>query len=158
GGLPRQRLASIEHKGLSGLKRACGRGNPQHERLDWAGDVLQIESAKLLKRKIEPTMYMVTHRSRDTDSTRWALRLKPCRHIHSVAVQVRSVGNGITDVDADSKADSLIGRLIPIVDRNLFLDLDGTAHRSVYAVEDDQRGIAAGLDDPAAVFVECRVN
>jgi hypothetical protein len=36
----------------------------------------------------------------------------------------------------------------------LLLDLHGTAHRSVDAVEDDKKGIAPGVDDPAAILLD----
>ena len=45
------------------------------------------------------------------------------------------------------------GGCITVVDRNLLLHLDGTAHRPVNAIEHDEQGIAAGLDDPAAMLV-----
>ena len=60
----------------------------QNKRLNRAGDVLQIERPKLLENKIEPVVQMVAHRSRDADAARRTFGLKPCRHIHDVAVNV----------------------------------------------------------------------
>ena len=130
----------------------------QHKSLNRPGDVLQIEGAKLLEREIEPVMHMVAHRSRDADTTRRTFGLKPCRDIHRVAMQVGSVGNRVANVDADAKADGSIRRLVAVVDWNLLLHLHGTAHRPVDAVEHDEQGIAAGLDDPAAMLLDRRVD
>ena len=43
------------------------------------------------------------------------------------------------------------------MDRNLLLHLHGIAHRPVDAVEYDQQGITAGLDDPATMLRYRRV-
>ena len=66
-------------------------------------------------------MYMVAHRSRDAYSARWTLGLEPGRDIHAVTMQVRAIGNDIADVDADTKPDVLVGRLIAVVDRAPFV-------------------------------------
>ena len=73
-------------------------------------------------------------------------------------MQVSPISNGVSNVDADAKADGSIRRLIAVVDRNLLLHLHGTAHRPVDAVEHDQQGVAAGLDDPAAMLLDRRVD
>ena len=124
----------------------------QHKCLNRTGDVLQIERPKLLEGEIEPVLHMVAHCSRDADATRRTFGLKPCRHIHRVAVEVSAIGNRVAEVDPDAEADGPIRRLIAIMDRNLLLHLHGTAHRPVDAVEHDEQGIAAGLDDPAAML------
>ena len=103
-------------------------------------------------------MHMIAHRSRDTDAARRTLGLKSCRHIHRIAVHVSAIGNRIANVDPDAEADGSIGRLVAIVDRNLLLHLHGTAHRSVDAVEHDEQGVAAGLDDPAAMLLDRRID
>ena len=103
-------------------------------------------------------MHMIAHGSRDADTARRTFGLKPCRDIHRIAVQVSSIGNRVTNVDPDAKANGSIGRLIAVVDRNLLLHLHGTAHRPVDAVEYDQQGIAASLDDPAAMLLDRRVD
>ena len=73
-------------------------------------------------------------------------------------MQVGPIGNHIANVNADAEADDPIRRLISIVDRNLLLHLHGTTHCPVNAVEHDQQGIAAGLDDPAAMLLYRWVN
>ena len=54
-------------------------------------------------------------------------------------MQISSVGNRVADVDPDAKADGPIGRLVPVMVRNLLLHLHSAAHRSVDAVEHDQQ-------------------
>jgi hypothetical protein len=60
-------------------------------------------------------------------------------------------------VDPDAEPDGAIGGLLTVVFLNLLLHLHGTARGSVYAVEYDQQGVAAGLYDPAAVLLDRRV-
>ena len=132
---------------------AVGSIEPQHKRLYRAGDVLQIEGAKLLKSEVEPALHMITHGPRDADTTRRTFGLKSRRHIYRVPMQISPIGNCIANVDPDAEADGAIRRLISVMDRNLLLHLHGTAHRSVDAVEHDQQEIAPGLDDPAAMLL-----
>ena len=100
---------------------------------------------------------MIAHRSGDADATRRALGFKSRRNIHSIPVQISPISNRVANVDPNPKADSSIRRLIAVVDRDLLLHLDGTAHRPVDAVEHDEQGIASRLDDPAAVLLDRRV-
>ena len=131
---------------------------PQHEGLDRAGNVLQVEASKLLETEIEPFVDMITHRSRHADAARRTLGLKPCCHVDHVAVEVSPVGNHVADVDTDPKADGSIRRLLPVVDRNLLLHRHGTAYRAIYAVEHDQQRVATGLDDASAMLTDHRVD
>ena len=103
-------------------------------------------------------MHMIAHRSRDADAARRTFGLKPRRHIHRVAVEVSAIGNRVAKVDADAEADGSIRRLIAIMDRNLLLHLHRTAHRSIDAVEHDEQRVAAGLNDPAAMLLDRRVD
>src|ERR1700693_3979680 len=103
-------------------------------------------------------MHMVPHLPRNTDAARWALSLKPCRHVHDITVNITAIWNHIADIDADAEADGSIRGLIPVMDRDFLLHLHGTAHRSVYAVEHDEQGIAPSLDDPAAMLADCRID
>jgi len=71
---------------------------------------------------------MIADRPGDADTTRWTFGLKSGRYIHAVAMQVRPIGNHITDVDPDTKANSPIRGLIVIVIRHMLLDIDRAAH------------------------------
>ena len=73
-------------------------------------------------------------------------------------MQISPIGNRVANVDPDAEADSPIRWLISVMDRNLLLHLDGTAHRPVDAVEHDEQEVAAGLDDPATVLLDRRVD
>ena len=101
---------------------------------------------------------MIAHRSRDADAARRTLGLKSGRHIHDIAVDISAIWNHIANVDADAEADCPIRRLVAIVGRHLLLHLHGTAHRSIDAVEHDEQRVAPGVDDPAAMLVDGRVD
>ena len=148
----------MHQRSLDRFRHGRGTIEPQHKRLNWPSDVLQIERPKLLEHQIEPAMHMIAHGSRDADTARRTFGLKSRRHIHRVAVQVSPIGNRVAKVDPDAEADGSIWRLISVVDRNLLLHLHGTAHRPVDAVEHDEQGVAAGLDDPAAMLLDRRID
>src|SRR6516162_5059367 len=99
-------------------------------------------------------MNMISHRSRHADSAGRALGLEAGRNVYRLSVQVCTVRNRIADVDADAKPNGSISGLVAIVDRDLFLDLNGTAHRPVDAVKHYQQRISACLNDPATVLVD----
>src|ERR1700693_3471038 len=98
-------------------------------------------------------MHVVAYGSRDADSTRRALGLKSCRHIHCVPVEVSAIGYRVAKVDADPKPNGAIRRSVSIMNGDLLLHLHSTAHRAVDAVEYDEQGIAPSLDDPAAMLI-----
>ena len=146
------------HKRPLDIFRVSRQPGLHHKRLYWPGDVLQAERPKFLEGEIEPAMHMIPHRSRDADAARRTLGLKPRRDIHRVSVQVSAVGNRVAKVDPDAEADGSIRRLISVVDRNFLLHLHGTAHRPIDAIEHDEQGVAARLDDPAAVLLNRRID
>ena len=101
---------------------------------------------------------MVTHLSRNTDKARRTFGLKPCRDIHHITVDISAIWNHIADIDADAEADGSIRGLVNIVSGDLLLNLQGTAYRSVDAVEHDEQRIAPGVDNPSAMLRYCRVD
>ena len=58
----------------------------QHKSLNRSADVLQVECPKLLKRKIRPLAHLITHGTRDTNTTRRTLGLKPNRYVNAVTM------------------------------------------------------------------------
>ena len=92
-------------------------------------------------------MYMISHRAGDADISWRAFRLKSNDYIYCVPVKVSSIGNRVANIDPDAEADGPVGRLVAITVGHLSLHVHCTAHRSVYAVEDNQQRIAPGLDD-----------
>ena len=101
---------------------------------------------------------MVAHRSRDTDAARRTLGLESCRDIHDIAVDVSAIWDHIADVDADTKADGPVQRLIAIEQGDLLLNGNGTAHGTIDAVEDDQQRIAGSLGNSATMFANGRIK
>jgi hypothetical protein len=62
------------------------------------------------------------------------------------------------NVNPDTKANGAILRLVAIQNWDLLLYLRGAADRPIYAVEDDEQGIATSLDDPATMLLDRRVD
>ena len=97
-------------------------------------------------------MHMIANGSRDADATRRTFGLKPCRHIHCVTMQISAVCNRVANVDPDAKAYGSIGRLVTVIVGHPLLHLHGAPYRPIDAVEHDQQGIAASLDDPTTML------
>jgi hypothetical protein len=67
------------------------------------------------------------------------LRLQARSNVDSVPVQISGMRNRIADLDANTEADTAIGRLVAIIHRHLLLHLHGTAYCTVDAIERDQQ-------------------
>jgi hypothetical protein len=125
-----------------------------HKCLNRANDILQSERSKLLEQEAEPAMHMVPHGSRDADAARWTFSLNSRRNVHRFAVQIGPVCNRVTNIYSEAETDGLLRWLITVMDWNLLLDLYGTAHRTVDAIEHDEQRVATSLNDPTAVFID----
>jgi hypothetical protein len=73
-------------------------------------------------------------------------------------VKVSSIRDRIANVDPDPKVDSPIMRLINIKAGKILLHFDCEAYRPIDAVEYHQQGVAAGLNNSAAMPVEGRID
>jgi hypothetical protein len=118
------------------------------------GNILEGECAEFAKHEVEPAVHVVAHGTRDTDPTRRTFGLEPGRHVYTVAMKIGTVSDYVANVDANSKPDHAITRLIAIRIRHLLLYLDRAARCPVDAVEDDEQRVAPGLNDPAAMLVD----
>jgi len=103
-------------------------------------------------------MHMISHGSGHAYATRRAFSLEPCHYINCVTVEIGPICNGVANVDPDPKTNGAVRRLFCIDNRNLLLHFHGAAHRTVYAVEHDQEGVASRLDDPPTVLLNRRVD
>src|ERR1700746_612051 len=106
-----------------------------------------MKRAKRVECQSESSVHVIPNGARDTDTAGGALGLETGNHVHRVAVQLSSIGDGVTDIDADTEADGLIGRLLTIEHGHKLLHPYDTADSSVDAVEGDQQGVAPCLDD-----------
>ena len=111
---------------------------PQHECLNRPRDVLQIQRPDRLECKIEPIVHVITHGSRDTDTTRRTFALQPRHDVDRAAMEVGALGDHVADIDGDTKADGPIGGLVAIIVRHLPLYFHGALHGAVNAVEHDE--------------------
>ena len=73
-------------------------------------------------------------------------------------MQIGPISNGVANIDPYAKADSSVGGLVTVMDRDLLLNLHRAAYRSVDAVEYDQQRVTTGLDHPAAMLSNCRID
>jgi hypothetical protein len=67
-------------------------------------------------------------------------------------MQVRAVGDGVTNVDANTELDTAVGVLITLMRANLLLHIHGTADGTLDAVAHHEERITRGVDDTAAML------
>jgi hypothetical protein len=73
-------------------------------------------------------------------------------------MEVRSVRNSVAKINPDAEANRSIACPILVIAGNMLLHFRGTADRPINAVEHDQQRVAPGLNDPAAMFFDRRID
>jgi hypothetical protein len=101
---------------------------------------------------------MIADRTRDADATWRAFCLQPYRNIHHVTMYVGAVRDDIADVDTDAKSDSSVGSCLAVKDWDLLLHSERTSHGTIDTVEHHEQRVAAGVDDPATIDIDRRVD
>jgi len=101
---------------------------------------------------------MVADGARDTDAARCGQPLQPHRDVDAVAVNVAAIGDHVAEIDADAKSQAALLGEIQIAVGHRALNFARTAHRIDHAGEFRQHPIAGGLDDPAVMLADLRID
>src|SRR5207249_7534876 len=94
---------------------------------------------------------LVVRGIRNADSTELRYPLQPSRHIHPIAEQVLTLDHHVTEIDAYTELDPLLGRETGIAAVHPALDINGTPNRVHYGGKLNENAVAGGLHDPAAM-------
>ncbi len=84
--------------------------------------------------------------------------LQPVGDVDAVAVDVVALDDHVAEIDADAELKPAIGRNVGIALGLGALDLDRAAQRIDHAVELDQQPVAHGLDQPAVMGGDLRLE
>ena len=101
---------------------------------------------------------MVADGARDADAARRRQSLQPRRDVDPVAINVAAVGDHVAEIDADAKAQAALLGEIQIAVGHRALNFGRTAHRVDDAGEFRQHAVAGGLDDPAVMLADLRID
>ena len=101
---------------------------------------------------------MVADRARDADAARRRQPLQPHRDVHAVALDIAAIGDHVAEIDPDAKSQAALLGEIQIAVGHRALNLAGAAHRIDYAGEFRQHAVAGGLDDPAMMLADLRID
>jgi hypothetical protein len=146
--------ARVQARVRGGGRRSQTNGEGVHR----PGDVLDLLLALVFEGEVELVAYLVAHHPADADAAGLGKRLQPRGDIDAVAVDVALVDDDVADIDAHAKLDTPVTGRASIAPGHVTLDIDGAAHRINDAGEFDQHPIPGGLDDPAAVFLDLRID
>jgi hypothetical protein len=80
----------------------CGTQQP-------SGDVLELLLASVLECHVEFAVYVLMDAARHTDPTRLGKLLQSCRDVDTIAENVLVLDDNLTDVNADTEIDTLVG-------------------------------------------------
>jgi hypothetical protein len=101
---------------------------------------------------------MVADGARNADAARLRQPLQPCGHVDAVAVNVAAIGDHVAEIDPDAKPQAALLGEIQIAVGHRALDFGGAAHRVDDAGEFRQHAVAGGLDDPAMMLADLRID
>jgi hypothetical protein len=124
-----------------------------------AGDVLQRLLAQVLEGDLQlAAVHLVVDGGGDADAAARGELLQPRGDVDPVAVDVALVEDDVAEIDADAELDAPLFRHVGIAPAHAVLDLDGAPDRVGDALELDQHAVAGGLDDPAVVLGDGRID
>ncbi len=87
-----------------------------------------------------------------------ANRLQPRGDVDAVAVDVVPIDDHVAEIDPDAECDALVLGDFGIAVDHRPLNLDGAAHRVDHARKFHQHAVAGGLDDPAVMLLDFRID
>src|SRR5262249_43968150 len=121
-------------------------------------DVLHLSLAKVRERHIQPVAHLISHGTRYANATRFSETFEPGGYVDAVAIQVISFGDDVAKVDAYAPCDASIPRhsLVPL--RRAPLNFNRAAYGLHGAGELDQNSVTRGLDNPAAMASDHRID
>ena len=152
---PRVTRASLSR--LRGRVRE-GAFRPHPVGADRAGNILQCLVAHIREGEVELARRVLLHPRRDADPTGFGQPFELGGDIDPVAENVAVLGDDIALVDADAEFDAAVCRSLAIPLGQCGLYLAGTAQGIDDADELDQQPVAGGLDQPAAMLGDLRVD
>src|SRR5215472_7505177 len=132
----------------------CG----ESEHLYRASDVLDGPLAKVRELEWQLIPDRIAHSARYADAAGLGERLQSRRYIDAVAVDVLSLHNNVAQVNTHAKLKLFVRRNAGIASYHAALHFDRAANRLDGARELDQDAIAGRLHDPAAMFIDFRVD
>jgi hypothetical protein len=128
------------------------------EDTDGTRDVLDALLAAIDKLDVELAMYLLANASGHANATRFGQCFQARRDVDSVAGNIVAVDNDVTEVDTDAELDALVGFFDSLSRTHRALHVDRAAEGGVRAAEFEQHPVTGGLDDPAAMFGNFRID
>ena len=130
----------------AGLARRCGVAVEHDlEDTDWTADVLDLLLAEILVGDLEPIADLIAHRRGNADAARFRYRFEPRGNVDAVAKDIVSLGNHVTEIEADAVDQDPRRRHVTIAPRHALLKVHRTAQRFGDALEFHQHAVAGGL-------------
>src|SRR5262249_28296492 len=121
-------------------------------------NVLDALLAHVIERVGQLVPDLISHHSRDANSTGLSECLQTCRDIHPVAEDVVFLDDHVTEIDPDAEPDApLLAHLRLAVDHPA-LDLHSAAHRIHDTRKFREQAVAGVLDDPAVMLADLRID
>ena len=130
------------------------------QRIDPHGshNVLDALLTPVLERVRQLVADLVSHYSRNTNSTRFRQCLKSCGYINAVAVDVVLFGDHVTEIDTNPEGDAFVLGRPGIAVGHCSLHLSSAAHGVHDTRKFRQKAIASVLYDPAMMLADFRID
>jgi hypothetical protein len=114
-------------------------------------NVLELLLPSILEIYIQLIADLVIRGVPNANSTGLRYPLQPSRYIHTIAEQILTLDDDVTEIDACAEVDPLLGREIGIPADHPVLDIKGTPNRVHNGGKLDENAVACGFHDAAAM-------
>ncbi|MCY1231172.1 hypothetical protein D9M72_436100 [compost metagenome] len=144
--------------GLVRRRRQDHAFGPDAIEMHGAADVLQYLLAKVFDRQFEAVGHLCRHRGGHADAADIGQLLDARGDVDAVAEDVVVLEDDVAEIDADAEFDPPVLRHVAVAPLHALLDLDRAFDRIGHALELDQHSVAGGLDQPALVLGDRRID
>src|SRR5262249_57637383 len=121
-------------------------------------DVLHVLLAVVSESERHLVANLLVGRAGDANAAGFCNAFQPCRHVHTIPEDVSTIGNDVTNIDADAELDLLLLWNSGVALSHPTLDLDSASHRVNDAAELGQQPVARVFDNPPAMFGDLRIE
>jgi len=125
---------------------------------NWTSYVLDGLFSQIVEFETEFILDLIVYNTRNHDAAGLSQCFQPSCYIDTVAKNIVTIDDDVTDIDANAKLDAFLSRDIGIAFNHTALDVDGAAHRVDNASMLDEHAVTGGLDDTTPVFPDFRID
>jgi hypothetical protein len=143
---------------ISNLHLRCHASEVHSKYLDWSRDVLDLLRAEILESEAQFIEDLIAHDSAYANPAGFSQHFQARRDIDAIAKDVIAINDDVTNIDADTKVQSLIRGNAFVALGHGSLHVNCAAHCIDDAREFQQQAVTGRLDDAAVMLRDLGID